>query len=293
MALPKITLNSIVREALRRAGDPDPDAALVRRTKEVWMPELVNEIVTRLRQTGQGVLKVFSTTVIAIPKVNQRRYALPTDFDEELNVTILDGDTTGTVQTASSSSVTLAASDTLSVADAEGRHVLITAGVAKGQYRQITDYDATTKVATVELTWDTKKTPTSTDTYRIIDEEAEMCVEYVRQIDELGTSRTPGKPDQVTIYNEDLLFNRPFAATFGIKIRYNADPAKVDTTDKRWTDLYTRWQSVLTHGLKALAEEDRDDDRALLTREIVDSLLPGVLIREQPEYGEFEGFTLN
>jgi hypothetical protein len=292
MATPNITSATIASEGLRRSGFPDPTAEQIKRAKEIWMPELVNEIISKTRATGFGVLKTFETTVLAIGIVNQRRYALPTDFDDELNVTLLDGDVTDTVQSANSTTVTLAAGETVSESDAEGRHILITTGVGKGQYRQITDYDSTTKVVTMDIAWDTGKTPSSSDTYVIVNEEDAVGIEYVKVIDESRRSRTPGMPTCVTIHNNEFIFNSPLDKTYGMKVRYYADPAKIDFDDARWTDLFTRWQHLLTLGVQRVAMDELDDSRTPEVTQNFTQELVGTIRREQPEYGEFEGFIL-
>lgn len=288
------TALSIVKEGLERAGFPDPDATLVNRAQNVWLGELVNEIVNSARATGIGVLKVLETTAYAIGVINQSRYALPDDYDHRLSVAILDGDNTDTVVSGDSSAVTLAAAETISTSDAEGRHVLITAGTAKGQYRQITDYDSTTKVATVDVPWDTGKTPLSGDTYVIVDDEDRVFFEYVPTLDVQQISRTPGCPQDAFIYNGELNFDRPLDKTYGLKLRYYADPAKIDRTDARWTDLYTRWQHILTLGIQRYAYEESDDESRFLARfeERWQQTLIATIRREQPDYGQFEGFAL-
>ncbi len=285
---------SIVKEGLRRAGFSDPDAELLNRAENIWLGELVNEIVTSARATGYGVLKPFETTAYAIGVINQSRYALPDDYDHRLSVAILDGTHTDTVVSGDSASVTLASDEDISVADAEGRHVLITAGTAKGQYRQIVDYNSTTKVVTTATSFDTSKTPLSGDTYLIVDDEQRVFFEYVRTLDEQFIAREVGEPQDVGIFNSELLFDRPLDKTYGLKLRYYADPAKIARSDSRWTDLYTRWQHLLTLGIQRYAYEDADDETRFATRfvEKWQAALIAQIRRDQPDYGQFEGFGL-
>ncbi len=75
--------------------------------------------------------------------------------------------TSGTAQSATSSTITLA-SDASATDDAyNGYGIVITGGTGSGQdHLRITDYNGTTKEATLTSTWTT--TPDSTSTYRVI-----------------------------------------------------------------------------------------------------------------------------
>jgi len=73
---------------------------------------------------------------------------------------------TGTAQTGGASSITLAAGASASDDFYNGWLVTITGGTGSGQVNKVSDYNGTTKVATVENAWDT--TPDNTSTYSLV-----------------------------------------------------------------------------------------------------------------------------
>ncbi len=83
-----------------------------------------------------------------------------------MSETLLASDESGTAQTGTSSTITLAASGPSSTDDVyNGAVIVTTGGTGSGQTRVITDYNGTSKVATVSPDWDTD--PDNTTTYTI------------------------------------------------------------------------------------------------------------------------------
>lgn len=72
----------------------------------------------------------------------------------------------GTAQAGAVGSITLDASASASDDDYNGMFVLITGGTGAGQYRKISDYVGSTKVASVADNWDT--TPDATSTFQVV-----------------------------------------------------------------------------------------------------------------------------
>lgn len=287
-----MTVNEVVIEGLRRAGQTRPGAELIKRASETWLYEIVNEIVTAARRTGIGYLELFDVTAVSIGVVNRSRYALPSDYDDRLLVTILDGDVTGTATAGDSTTVTLAADEDVTVTEAEGKLVLMTAGQSAGQMRQITDYNATTKVVTVEEAWDETKTPLSGDTYLIVDDCWLIAGESVRQIDDYQTSATPGRPYGVGVHRNEFIFDRPLDKTYGLRLRYYADPSRTPLTDPLWADIATRWQNLITLAVEYRMLKEMDDSRTQYVRPELDAAILATIAREQRDYGDFEGACL-
>lgn len=71
----------------------------------------------------------------------------------------------GTAQAGGATSITLAAGASASDDEYNDFYVRITGGTGEGQSRRITDYDGTTKVATVASAWGTN--PDGTSTYEV------------------------------------------------------------------------------------------------------------------------------
>lgn len=92
-------------------------------------------------------------------------YAL-VDATDLLYVRDPDPVNSGTAQAGAAGSITLAAGASANDDEYNGRAVKITSGTGSGQHRPISDYNGTTKVATVSANWDT--TPDATSVYEVI-----------------------------------------------------------------------------------------------------------------------------
>src|SRR3972149_263482 len=102
------TADSIVIEGMKKGGIRAPQPSDIKRAKEEWLQEIFNDIWMTSERTGNTRLKTLQTTAVAIGVDNQRQYDLPADFDEELVITILDANDTGTAQSGTINTVTLA-----------------------------------------------------------------------------------------------------------------------------------------------------------------------------------------
>lgn len=287
-----VTINEVVLEGLRRAGQTRPSSEMIKRASEVWLYEIVNEIVTNARRTGIGFLEMLDVTAVSIGILYRSRYALPADYDERLLVTLLDGDTTGTAQAGDSSTVTLAASEDITAELARGRIMLMTAGTSAGQMRQITGYNATTKVATIEEAWDETKTPVAGDTYLVVDATWMIPGESVREIDNYQRTTVPGRPLSVAVHRGEFIFDRPLDKTYGLRLRYYADPSRTPLTAPLWENLAVRWQNLLTLAIEYRMLKEMDDSRTKYVRPELDAAILATVTREQRDYGDFEGACL-
>ena len=87
---------------------------------------------------------------------------------------------TGTLQAATTTSVTLKASASATDDIFVGLCVHMTSGAQSGKARKITDYNGTTKVATVFPAWETA--PLATDHYKIVPFAAESVNQYINAV---------------------------------------------------------------------------------------------------------------
>jgi hypothetical protein len=292
------TLSSIVVESLKKAGHRDPasDVTLLKRAKEEWMQEIFNDIWMRSEISGNTRLKTLQTTAIAISVDNQRKYGLPDDFNEELNVEILDGDDTGTAQSGTVNSVTLESGEDISQANAEGRYVLMTSGTSKGQYREILTYNTTTLVATIDQNWDTGKTPVSGDTYLVINRHYETDELGIDELDEVLEPTIPGLPRYFAKFEDQFYFNKPFdKATYGLRLRYFANIHNVDLAEgsgKLITKIFTNWQAILKEGMKMKAEQSLKSTEYRETKQNYEELMAHLIMKEIPYGGELKQLVL-
>lgn len=157
-----ISIANLVTEGLKRAGRTSPTAGQITDATSYAFREVKADLAMR-----GGRHPALLTDSISVTTDGLQKYAWPTAAKEIQSVQLLDGpdDWRGTAQSATSTTLVLAAS--LSIADAndvKGRYLCTTGGTGANQIRQVTGWNNTTKTATVS-TWTT--TPDSTTTYLI------------------------------------------------------------------------------------------------------------------------------
>lgn len=293
MAVPtEPTATTLTTEAWKAAGNLDPSSAELTRATDEWLQEIFNDIWLKSAATGNTRLKTLQETLIDVSTLHVRTYSLAEDMDEELIVEVLDGTRYDTAQTATSTTITLASTDDGTEANTEGRWVLITSGTGVDEFKQITDFNTTTKVATVESAW--TATPTSSSTYLIVDREYQLD-----EIDlaEMGTSSpTSGRPTAFAKYNRQLIFDKPWdRATYGIRLRYYMNLHEVNLTTgstTRITRIYQNWQDVLKQGLLWKCLRAIDDNRYMAEKQIYEQKVEHLIAKEIPYGGAFRGFVV-
>jgi len=288
--LPDPTATSLVTEALKMAGFRTPTVEQTTRARTEWMPAILNDIWLRCAYTGNTRLKTLHTTAVAVSVDNQRMYDLPSDFDEELTITLLDGETTGTAQSGTLNTVVLAAAEDITEADAIGRYLLMTSGTSKGQYREIISYDTATVTATVHRNFDTGKTPVSGDTYLVVHARYPLDEVGIEEIDELTEPTIPGRPTKFAKHNDRFYYDRPCdKATYGMLLRYYANIHFVDLAEgegKLITKIYRNWQGVLRLGLQMKAEQSIKASEYRETKQLYDEAVENLIRKEIPYGGE-------
>lgn len=251
------SLTDIVTEGLKKAGDADPDATLITRASDLWMEEIKN--IIRFESPKLATLQV---TSIGVLNKGQSRYAYPTDFGSDLSIVLLDGGTSGTAQDGSSGTITLALSDNSTLGSLQGKDILITSGIGQGSLSQITNYDESTKVATVTPNFTTA--PTTGSWYLVI--ESEYAVEQ-RPVFEYDSGRTASlsKPEKFyPMGDEDygeFILNCPPDKSYGARLRYYASLQRLDLSGTLMSTLYARWRSILTDGIYVKRLQEMDETR--------------------------------
>lgn len=264
-----------------------------KRAKDEWFLEAVNDIINFAKAARpDGLFEVLHTTAVTTVKKNRRRYALPTDFDEGLSIQVLDGSITGTAQSGSASTITFAAADASSQGAVEGNYVFITEGNGKEQLRQILSYNTTTKVATVDAPWDNGKTPASGDTYLVCDEFYEVVREFMTEQEAIRNPQSARRPRAFAEFDDEYIINHAPDKDYPARLRYYANPNRINFTDGKWNRILRDWRSALVEGIRAIALDDQDDDRADESRQLFVAKIQGVIARERPYKDEFEGFAL-
>ena len=292
------TETTLVTEAYNKVGMANPTAAQLTRAKAYFLEEVKHDIWTRAHDNGESVrYKTLQNVSVDITTVGINRMALPTDFDQEMSISLLTGDNTGTAQAGAALTITLEDGEGASEADVVGNYILITGGTGENELRQVTTYSTTTYIATISRAWGTN--PSSDSTYRIIDNEQELDIEGVQEIGIIGNSWATGKPSSYTYFNEGvnryILFDKPpDVSTYGIIFRYYSNIHLIDTAEGStiMTAIYRDWRNALVYGVASKIAEDEDDTKYSVFKAEYESEVNDLVAKELPYYNQFEGFTL-
>lgn len=287
------TLDTLCTEGWKKTG-VTPSTAELSRAKTEFLQEIFNDIWNRSVITGNTRLKTLQTSMTSVSVKGTRTVDLAEDFDEEYSITVLDGSVRGTAQAGGATSITLAASDTMSASRALGKYIFTTGGTGPNQLRQIVLLNATTKVATVDSAWTVN--PASGTTYLIV-ENALVCEED----NDLGEydfylPSAAGRPSFYKKFGRQLIFDKPFdVSTYGVLTRYYKNLNQVDLVEGAST-LITRilrnWRAVLTQGVYWKTCATQNDNQEKTAKADYEQLVSALLVKEIPYGGEFTGFTL-
>ena len=292
MALPgDPTLTTTSNEAWAKAGIASPTAAQTTRMQTEWLYEILNDIWNTSVASGNTRLETLQETLIDVSIRGQRYVTLAVDFDEEATVMILDGDDRGTAQAGAATTVTLASDEDITQANARGKYILITGGTGENGYKEITAFNETTKVATVESAWTTN--PASGSTYLIVEKTHGPLDEIsIDEMDEIAPT-AEGIPTRFCKYNLQIIFDRALnLSTYGILIRHYLNIHEVDLTAARTIAMLQNWRSVIQAGLTWKALFDQGDSEWAAMKGIYDKEVGKLILREIPFGGEFSGFTV-
>lgn len=165
MAIPSNpSITSIVTEALKRGGRTVPTTQQITDATEHQFREVKSDI--SMRSARQHALE---TQYVTATVVGQSRYAWPTDADDIRSITLVQAPTDGywqsTAQAGGATTITLNASFSQDAASVKGKFIYLLGGTGANQFAQVTGYDNTTKIATVDTTWATN--PGAGTTYHL------------------------------------------------------------------------------------------------------------------------------
>jgi hypothetical protein len=185
---------------------------------------------------------------------NVNHIQAPTDYSKLLHASVLDGTRRDTAQAGAASTITLAASDSGTENDTEAKLIVITGGTGEGQARAIQDYNSSTKVATVDSSWDTN--PDATSTYLVVDSQYELEMSSIWNYDEIHRTHLKDRP--TTIYHQaddaegDFYFDYAPDKAYVIQLRYYTDIRKMDTdtgTNVRYARILRIFEQLFVQGV--------------------------------------------
>ena len=252
MAIPTArTTTNIVQAAYRKAGVSSPTSTQLATAIGDHLEEIKNDIATRKDW------KVLEETAVLIPTQHLGRYSLPTDFRKALQLTIYDGAETGTATAGGSGTITLAAAEAISESIAEGSLIFVTGGTSAGAMGRITDYNTSTKVATITPAFATNAD--STSVYMIAGSKRDLEALPYESSEEINSK---GMPQGYMVFEQELFLSpTPDKIRYALKMRYGLDITDVDVTATRHARILKEWRSALVAGVATLLTEDIDDDK--------------------------------
>jgi hypothetical protein len=287
------TATTLATEGLILAGVASPSTPQIVQAKKS-LEFIKGKLISASTKFGNARFKTLQTSEIIIGVIGQSEYSPASDYGETFSINRLSGTHTDTATAGGTNSVTLAGDEDVTVADARGRYILMTAGTSAGQYEQIQNYNATSKVVTTVNNWDSGSQPVNGDTYVIVDRSPNMNFQGELDFSELGETSVIAPPSLSSIYGGKIRFDKPFDATYGILHKYYADLNYINLTEGTGTlitKIYTKWQTVFR---QAVAVDYLRSVGVNITEEKqeLDSLITNLIQRELPGTNEFEGFEV-
>lgn len=270
MALPTDpTATSIATEALSRLNEPNPSAGMLARAESMLL-----DVMTQIAKRHNW--KVLEDTKSIVITAYQPRYAIPADFSKGVDLRLFSGGHSGTMQSATDSTITLAAGEDITALQAQGAPIFMTSGDAAGYWSRIVSYNFSTKAAAISPNWGL--TPTAGN-YLIPDEELEIPHQFLLQprlVDSIA------KPKIATIYDDEIYLSPvPNAGPYILLSRFQVKPYKLDLTDTRCTKIYWEWREALILGIIRDYSYTPNDDRYVQADKDFEKAVSELLLEEK------------
>ncbi len=254
MAVPSSpTQNSIVVEAYNK-HNLTANATQLTQAKDEWMQEIKNDIWLKSSKAGKALeFNFLSSKSILITVKGQSLYSLPSDYSTDISKVVFDGNVRGTAQSATSSSITLSATETVGEDTIVGQEIVILSGTGAQSISQCTAYNESTKVATVTPNWGT--TPDNTSGYMMVEDRYDLDKKHIRNYDKFldpTDKYIPSKWYQVGDEDSGDFYLRPCPdKVYAIQLRYYVDLMFVDLSGTLIATFYKRARNVLVYGVYA------------------------------------------
>lgn len=194
--------------------------------------------------------------------------ALPADFDSEVSLWIYDADTTfrGTAQTGDVASITLASTFTDTNADLLGRYIFTIGGTGSGQVRQITGYNDSTKLVTVDANWTTP--PDNTTQYLI-----QVIRTQLHRKDHLRPAMPSRRPQYYMRVGTKLLVYPAADQVYPVLLTYRSNLTRLDDAGTLFTKHLRERRHLWVQGVKVKTMARYDDDRYEQEKQIWEQML--------------------
>jgi len=252
-----VSIANLVTEALKRAGRTSPTAGQISDATSYQFREVKTDLAAR-----GGRHPVLLTESITSTTDGLQRYSWPTAARELHSVSILDGpdDWRGTAQSATSTTLVLAAGLSISDAnDVKGKYLCTTGGTGSNQIRQITGWNNTTKTATVS-TWTT--TPDSTTTYLIAsDHKGLWHIDKAVQWNSIPNPGTRGKSYAASTFGRELYLEHTPDKIYVLWWNYWSHLDRMDNAGSVVLGHIREYLSLWIQGIATKCMQRFDEDR--------------------------------
>lgn len=257
MAIPyQIQLEQLARVALRKASQPAPSNGMIEEAKTVLFAEVKNDIKFKAPTHKLLEQKEIIVTTRAVRTVSQ-----PTKAHKNKSALLLVGPDAwqGTAQTGGAATITLAAAFSEDEGTIKGNMLVTLGGTGSLQYRHITAYSNSTKIATVSPAWTTA--PDNTTTYLVVQKQVDMLKASAASLNRNAFITGEGEPLYGSMQGEALWFNQSPNKIYPILWTYYIDIDQLDESDTVILKILREWHSVIAAGLAAKCAAVYDDTR--------------------------------
>ena len=227
MAVPSDpSVTTVVTEGLKRGGKVNPSAAEITSGTDEQFQEVVADIMLRV-----GHHHLFETQDVDATVAGLRSYDFPIGMFSDPKITLYDGpdDWRGTAQAGASTTITLAATYDEDSETVLGKYVIVTGGTGVDQIKQVTSYNNTSKVATVDSAWSTN--PDSSSTYLVSDFQTRLVLSSKEfDLNLLVNRFSTGRPTHFAMQNQTAFLHPIPDKIYGLVREYTLGLDRLDQT---------------------------------------------------------------
>jgi len=202
--------------------------------------------------------KLLDTTTVLLTAVGSRRLGvgLPSDFDHETALRVYDGapEDRGTFQAATADAVQLSSGFSAAASSTLGRYIFTLAGTGRAQAQSIATYNDTTKWATLDSSWTT--TPSATTTYVV----ANRYWDLDKHDFELGIHAN-GRPTRYRLIGTTTEVEPPSDVIYPLILFYGSNLTRLDENGYLFIRHLRERRPYWQQGLKVEVMAQYDDDR--------------------------------
>ena len=262
------TEDSIVKEGIRKAVGRVATQPEVDRAKSEWLQEIFND----MWMLSEGHHLMEKTAFILLIEGIQR-YNFPSDMYESITLSVADGTVRSTARGGTTTTITLAADDAAPRDSRVGREIITLTGTGASQRGTITDFDTSTKVATVDATW---VAPSTSTTYIIPTDYIDLDPEGYDRFNSRLNKTFRDRPKVYTSHASQFVTWPVADKVYPMFCQYWLDFQQVDNGSAVYVKMLRLYRSLLVQGIFVKALNARNDRRYQLEYKIYNGMLETV-----------------